>query len=373
MFDYSQILAATEAETAASSVVLHRRALEQLQDSLAQIPLQQQTAYREALVRCPQLVKTESDPMQFLIFADFDIWNAATRIVTYWEKRKELFGERAFLPVLDLSGNGALTGEDLRLFSTGSFQLTAEDTVVVDRSLEPDGVDFSIESAIRRDFFILQLLSRHRVNALRGKGYQFVIHFRTSKRTESRVASKTMELSTKAFPAHLKAIHLVLDADAHLGFVENSFLFFRMWQVIPCHFGVHHCGTPAQALVKLIPHGILASALPPALGGSYQSSVEFPRFLAKFGFVATATTSSIVNPKSDDRFCALKCLHEAICLLPESEKAAYVEATRRASELVETESPPLRFLDFDDFNFAAAVRYICLCAYVSVMLKCISL
>ncbi|GAX19170.1 hypothetical protein FisN_15Lh341 [Fistulifera solaris] len=360
MLDYSQVLAATEAEAAASNLIWHRRALEQLHDSLAQIPLQQQSAYREALVRCPQLVQTESDPMQFLVFADFNSWNAATRIITYWEKRRELFGERAFLPVLDLSGNGALAGEDLMLFSTGSFQLTAEDTVVVDRSLEPDKIEFSIESTIRRYFFILQLLSRHRVNALHGKGYQVVIHFRTSKRTENRVASKTMELSSKAFPAHLKAIHLVLDADAHLGFVENAYLFFRTWQFIPCHFVVHHCETPAQALVKLIPHGILPNALPPTLGGNYQSSVEYPRFLAQFGFVAAnALTSLIMDHKSDATLFNLECLHGAIDLLPESDKTAYIEAIQRTPDLVEAESPPLRFLEFDDFNYAAAAIRLC--------------
>jgi hypothetical protein len=365
MFDYSQEFAATVAEAAASNLLLHRRALEQLHDSLAQLPPQQQTAYREALSRCSQLVETESDPMQFLVFADFDVWTAATRLITYWEKRKEIFGERAFLPVLDLSGNGALAAEDLRLVSTGSFQLTAEDTVVVDRSLEPDGVDFSSDSQIRRNFFLLQLLSRHRVNALRGKGYHFVIQFRHSKRTENRVASKTMELCSKAFPSHLKAIHLVLDTDTHLGFVENAFLFFRMWQFIPCHFAVHHCETPVQALVKLIPHGIPPSALPPSLGGIYQSDVEFPRFLIQLGYAAThITSSSIVDPKSDHSVHTLKCLHEAINLLPENDKAASVEATRRAPELVEAESPPLRFLEFDDFNFAAAVRCICMCAYV---------
>jgi len=49
--------------------------------------------------------------MQFIRACDGDLWAAARRLCTYWKERKDLFRERAFLP-LTLTGNGALTLED---------------------------------------------------------------------------------------------------------------------------------------------------------------------------------------------------------------------------------------------------------------------
>jgi hypothetical protein len=47
-----------------------------------------------------------------------DALAAARRLANYWKKRKEIFQERAFLPI-DLSGNGALTLDDVRILKTG--------------------------------------------------------------------------------------------------------------------------------------------------------------------------------------------------------------------------------------------------------------
>jgi hypothetical protein len=39
-------------------------------------------------------------------------------LANYWKKRKEIFAERAFLPI-DLTGNGAMTADDVKLLQTG--------------------------------------------------------------------------------------------------------------------------------------------------------------------------------------------------------------------------------------------------------------
>jgi hypothetical protein len=57
-----------------------------------------------------------------LKFLSFDPWAAARRIVDYWSVRVELFGTRAFLPLL-LTGEGALSEEDLQVLRTGSYML----------------------------------------------------------------------------------------------------------------------------------------------------------------------------------------------------------------------------------------------------------
>jgi hypothetical protein len=82
------------------------------------IPMEQKQAYLEAVEKAPQLVATETDPLQFVRVSDFDIWAAAQRLCVYWKERKEIFQERAFLP-LTLTGNGALTKDDILTLHAG--------------------------------------------------------------------------------------------------------------------------------------------------------------------------------------------------------------------------------------------------------------
>jgi hypothetical protein len=48
-------------------------------------------------------------------------------LANYWKKRKEIFKERAFLPI-NLSSNGALTTEDVRILKTGAGVYIPRDT-----------------------------------------------------------------------------------------------------------------------------------------------------------------------------------------------------------------------------------------------------
>lgn len=74
--------------------------------------------YLEARETIPEIVAAESDPCIFHRVCDGDIWAAAHRLASYWNYRKELFGERAHLP-MTLSGQGALTKEDILTLQAG--------------------------------------------------------------------------------------------------------------------------------------------------------------------------------------------------------------------------------------------------------------
>jgi hypothetical protein len=100
---------------------LHRKAFDQLQEAIDLIPLDEREAYAEAYESCPHLIRSESPPIYWLRYAKYDVWAAAQRMVKYWEWRKVLFKERAFLPLLDISGNGALDEDDIELLETGFF------------------------------------------------------------------------------------------------------------------------------------------------------------------------------------------------------------------------------------------------------------
>jgi hypothetical protein len=67
----------------------------------------EKAAYLEAMNQAPHLVRDESKVTWFLEFAGNDVLAAARQLAAYWALRRQLFGERAFLPMAQ-TGEGAL-------------------------------------------------------------------------------------------------------------------------------------------------------------------------------------------------------------------------------------------------------------------------
>ncbi|KAL7579258.1 hypothetical protein ACA910_011417 [Epithemia clementina (nom. ined.)] len=64
------------------------------------LPFDHSLAYLEAVEKDANLVNTETDPLQFIRYCDYDLLAGAKRLSLYWTERKKLFGpERAFLPL----------------------------------------------------------------------------------------------------------------------------------------------------------------------------------------------------------------------------------------------------------------------------------
>jgi hypothetical protein len=104
-----------------------RQVLQQaMQQALQEIPLEEKDAYLEAMERVPQLIDLESPPHLFLKAEQDEPWAAAERLVNYWELRRWLFGDRAWLPMTS-TGNGTLCQEDVELLKTGFCTLLDED------------------------------------------------------------------------------------------------------------------------------------------------------------------------------------------------------------------------------------------------------
>jgi hypothetical protein len=76
----------------------------------------------EAVQTAPHLIMTESDPRKFLECEQRDPSKAALRLVMYWKNRKEVFEERAFLP-MHHTGLGTLDDSDIELLHTGAIAL----------------------------------------------------------------------------------------------------------------------------------------------------------------------------------------------------------------------------------------------------------
>jgi hypothetical protein len=90
------------------------------------LPEEERAAFDEAKDKALKLLMEESDPMSFIRFAEGDHGAAAKRLVAYWRVRKNTFGDRFLLP-LDLSGRGALTGDDVDTLKTGFITLLPDD------------------------------------------------------------------------------------------------------------------------------------------------------------------------------------------------------------------------------------------------------
>lgn len=101
---------------------LLRQSAKTLLDAVDHFPEIEQMAYQECLDKSPNLLETESDLVSFLRVEAFHIHAAASRLLRYWTKRREIFGERAFLPV-NMTGSGALDAEDIEELKRGFLSI----------------------------------------------------------------------------------------------------------------------------------------------------------------------------------------------------------------------------------------------------------
>jgi len=92
-------------------------ALSLMNEELSKIPLDQKRCYVDAVEKCTNEVNNEKR-MAFLWREDFDAKRAAARLVKYWEKRKELFAERCYLPL-----TLRILEDEIPLISTELFHL----------------------------------------------------------------------------------------------------------------------------------------------------------------------------------------------------------------------------------------------------------
>ena len=79
--------------------------------------------YETAKEIVPNLVLSETPIITFLRRDDYDPEKAAKRLVLNWKYRKELFGERWLLPMVQ-TGRGALTVHDIDTFGRAGCNYT---------------------------------------------------------------------------------------------------------------------------------------------------------------------------------------------------------------------------------------------------------
>ena len=242
------------------------------------MPPQQTQAYLEAMHRDPELVYTETDPLPFVRFCNYDIWGGAKRLCLYWRERKRLFGpERAFLP-LTLTGTGALTQEDLLTLRAGVPALlpdaiTGHKCILFDRSKRISNV--TLENRLRIYFYLNKVLSEDDLSQVdgvycffvsvtpRSKNNFFVNDFRA-------IATMATQIFPLRYKAHLLSIPHKKNRSLATEILNAHEQLIRRYLGSVMGMKVHVQTEPNQIRDALLALGMRMKGIPTLYGGDWR-------------------------------------------------------------------------------------------------------
>jgi hypothetical protein len=259
---------------------LRRKGHEEIKQALEGFPSQERKSYTEAIERVPSLVATESNPIVFLRCEKFNAMAAAQRLIKYWDVRCEIFGDRAFLPMVQ-TGTGALSRDDMVILKTGSVAVlsnheSGQVVMHLDRSKLLDQSKRSSDSRLRCMFYVLSVVSES-VEA-QTDGFimlEVVATPRCSDPTEIEVARKCTELLKEAMPARMGTIHLLVcpskakESKSKEGDLLHQLIATTV-SVLQENFVFHFDGESSIILSDMQRHGFMEGDLPPTFGGTWK-------------------------------------------------------------------------------------------------------
>ena len=361
--------------------------LAQFQQQLELLP--DKEAYLEAMERAPFLVEMESPAFRFLKREDFDPKSAALRLVAYWRERKEIFGDRAFLP-MDLTGKGALTEQDISVVDTKFFSLLEKDkekrsVLFFNRVLLGDKIKYPDKLRIRPFFYVVQLISETSGEMVIVSNHNDISNYSHSRgRGPMGVAATMMKC---AIPIKIAKIHMCcLPPDGtrstYLGTILSRVVqmlgLLRWGRALPV---LHIADTKEEIFKKIEAFGFTKKGIPEMFGGSWtydsferdqlkrrpieeERHKQFEASLLDRKSSAKPGGAQVAAPfreSSEVQEKALTALEEAIQLIPQHDKAAFMEARGKIpAERMNTEASPIRFLRMDNYNTWAAAQRLAL-------------
>lgn len=246
-----------------------RKAIEDLRDS-------EKSAYVEALEKSPDLVAAESRVDRFLRCEKSNV-NAAARLqARYWKDRKAFFGERAFLPLDDLSGAGALTTDDIDALALG-FMVRIPDDSTGRPSLLIDisrGANSQVSGLTRLHclFYWLSIQIAQNPKA-QTEGFNMIRIVNDGNSLDRSVLMKMINVIHTSIPVKIFSSHICVLPSAE----ERQQQLETMMPVLAeftsaikaTRNKIHTTEDRQEILRKLHTDGIPQSALPSALGGSW--------------------------------------------------------------------------------------------------------
>jgi hypothetical protein len=245
-----------------------------MDDALTLLPIRDKLALLQACMVCPDVVEQESPPNLFLQFEDYNYFAAAARWAKYWDVRLNLFGpERAFLCVLDLSGNGALQANLVEYIATGVAVILPPDdqqrpVLFTDRSRLPsEYLHWPNDNRVLLAFAMLQKLMLLSPN--------FIIVFLSTNRPRffPGVGTWFSDAIRHAFPLKPPTIYVVCRSPSSTfkSFVATYIpVFLRLMNHNFRQYNITiDIGEKEELLKKLVRNGLHSERLPESVGGSW--------------------------------------------------------------------------------------------------------
>ena len=244
---------------------------------------EKKAAFEEAMEKCPELVEKESDPLKYIRSCQYNVWEAAEKLAYYWSERKDIFQDRAFLP-LDLSGEGAFQRNDILLIQAGADALlpklrNGKQVMFGDRrQLVP-----SLSDAITRMksiFYTAHLINQDENAAT--EGLYCVVLLVTSKieKVDNKYLKRVYRFANKGCPFPVKWIYLNSPAKTGKQDYNSQELIASYLQTINLHFSqfdVFIEREDGDLLRDLCELGCTPEGVPKSVGGSW-NYVEWSTF-----------------------------------------------------------------------------------------------
>lgn len=199
-------------ETQTETLEIISSKLQQLDIELANIPDTKKSKYLLAVKKCPDQCD-DNFKLQHLRSEVFRVNDAAKRIIAYWDKRVEIFGEdKAFLP-LNLSENGPFR-DDEKALAIGLFRPTQQKDdggramVFYNPARLPLDKSYDRKSLVRVFWYILHAVLED--EEVQKNGVVFIVCLTNFKRSQfDRHLTKLNAGSTKdILPIRVSAIHV---------------------------------------------------------------------------------------------------------------------------------------------------------------------
>jgi hypothetical protein len=355
-------------------VILAENLRGELLKAMEELPEEEKAAYAIAAKKCPELIDSESDPQRYVAHKEGNAQEAAQLLAKHWTLRLDLFGsERAFLSLQDLSGNGALTEEDIKLLRLGGFAILPNDTkgrtvLLVNQDRNTWATEPLFEtSRIRCFFYTLSHVSD------RGRPVVWLRCGGGGGGNPQQSRSDKVQEVLQSFPFTLEERHvLFLPPPGAMRTYEKTVAPFFARQIDGTQ--VHLRDSPREMLDDLIKLGFEKASLPPCVGGtwSYDNYTQWldaqrPGQRVTLGEKRTLTVQeNAQNDKSNQLLRAggpalpgdrvLKAMVE----LPEKDKAAYHQAVDKCPQLIRSETDPHRYLKHANWEPLVAAKCLAL-------------
>jgi len=257
------------------------------------LPIEERSAYEDAAAKAPHVVLEESDPIWFLERESGNVQAAAKRLATYWQIRRNVYGERFHLP-LTLKAGGALTDEDVVALETGYLAFIPDNdrgrqVMFFDNSMNAPPLD-GMEGRIRR----LRCVFLMATTAAKTRKPFIIIRHSSDTVIRGANAVQVSKMLGEAMPFRLENFVSVFVAPpgAKRTMKQMAAPLFKELFGKTSTFSMKNifCDSPEEALNKLTKLGFAKDGLPEAVGGTWSYS-HFHKWLKSMRSSGPSKTS----------------------------------------------------------------------------------